>query len=334
MSVKFSIKNTPAKAERESDGTVIRFSGTAEPFRRHSERLCRKIGIDSKGDPRLVFTTGLEVEQVKFYKWYDEENQKVLVETIKELRPLIEDFYGGKDVVDPTNYFFWKEDRNVSRLSLSHTDVDSSSFFETNNPVHALLYLSIVSGAFIDLVAPTKDWAEKYQIPHYMALEVDSNLYGEEEEDITRSDAHAMLGEIRKEHGKDALYILAWCIQMDTNAYGAYSYNTPEKDLINYHIKYIDGKLVTKRKKNMPKNFMEYAAKWKGQQTRQQLYVEAYIRAGEYFNFITQREKKFVTSDGTILGNTVADAVKAIMQPKFSVDLQKLREQVEGKWKE
>ena len=84
----------------------------------------------------------------------------------------------------------------------------------------------------------------------------------------------------------------------------------------------------------MPKTFIDYANKWKGQQSRQELYVEAYIRAGEYFNFITQREKKFVTSDGTILGNTIKDAVTSIMKTKFSVDLQKLREQVEGKWKE
>ena len=332
MSVRFAIKNTANKAERESDGTVLRYSGTAEPFRRHSERSCKKIGVDGKGNPRLVFTTGLETDQIKHYSWYSDEDKKLLQKTIEELKPIIAGFYGGEEVIDKTNYYFWKENRDVNRLSLSHEDIDV--FFDTEKPAHALLYLSIISGAFIDLVAPTRDWAERYQVPHYMALELDDNIYGEEEEDITRSDAHGMLAELRKEHGKEALYILAWCLQYDTNAFGAYNYNTPEKDLINYHIKYIDGKLVTKRKKNMPKTFIEYANKWKGQQTRQNLYVEAYIKAGEYFNFITQREKKYVTSDGTILGNTVADAVASITKPKFSVDLQKLREQVEGKWKE
>jgi hypothetical protein len=332
MSIRFAIKNTATKAERESDGTVLRYSGTAEPFRRHSERNCRKIGIDAKGNPRLVFTTGLEDEQIQHYTWYSTEDKKVLQDRIKELKPLIASYYGGEEVIDKSNYFFWKENRDVNRLSLSNEDIDV--FFDTEKPAHALLYLSILSGAFIDLVAPTRDWAERFQVPHYMALELDEGLYGEEEEDITRSDAHAELGMLRKEFGKDALYILAWCLQFDTNAFGAYNYNTSEKDLINYHIKYIDGKLVTKRKKNMPKNFIDYAKKWRGQQTRQQLYVEAYIKAGEYFNFITQREKKYVTSDGTILGNTVTDAVKAIMQPKFSVDLEKLRGQVEGKWKE
>lgn len=332
MSIRFAIRNTADKAEKESDGTYLRYTGTAEPFRRHSERSCKKIGVDIQGNPKLVFTTGLDVDQVKFYNWYSEEDKKTLKKTIEDLVPLIESYYGGSSVVDSTNYYFWKENRDVNRLSLSNEDI--GTFFDTEKPAHALLYLSIISGAFIDLVAPTREWAERFQIPHYMALELDENIYGEEEEDITRSDAHAILGELRKEFGKDALYILAWCLQYDTNAFGAYNYNTPEKDLINYHIKYIDGKLVTKRKKNMPKTFIEYANKWKGQQSRQELYVEAYIRAGEYFNFITQREKKFVTSDGTILGNTVKDAVTSIMKTKFSVDLQKLREQVEGKWKE
>jgi hypothetical protein len=332
MSIRFAIKNTASKAEKESDGTIIRYSGTAEPFRRHSERSCRKIGIDAKGNPRLVFTTGLEDEQIQHYSWYSAEDKKAFQATVKELRPLIASYYGGEEVIDKSNYFFWKENRDVNRLSLSNEDIDV--FFDTEKPAHALLYLSILSGAFIDLVAPTRDWAERFQIPHYLALELDNNLYGEEEEDITRSDAHAELGMLRKEFGKDALYILAWCLQYDTNAFGAYNYNTSEKDLINYHIKYIDGKLVTKRKRNMPKTFITYAQKWRGQQTRQQLYVEAYVKAGEYFNFINQREKKYVTSDGTILGNTVADAVKALMQPKFNVDLDKLRGQVEAKWKE
>jgi hypothetical protein len=332
MPVRFAIKNTANKAEKESDGTVLRYSGTAEPFRRHSERSCKKIGVDGKGNPRLIFTTGLDTEQVKHYGWYSAEDKKALVATIDELKPIIQSYYGGQEVTDSSNYFFWKENRDVNRLSLSNEDIDV--FFDTEKPAHALLYLSIISGAFIDLVAPTRDWAERFQIPHYMALEMDENLYGEEEEDITRSDAHGMLAELRKEFGKEALYILAWCLQYDTNAFGAYNYNTPEKDLINYHIKYIDGKLVTKKKKNMPKEFIKYAEKWKGQQTRQNLYVEAYIKAGEYFNFISQREKKYVTSDGTILGNTVPDAVTAITKTKFSVDLQKLREQVEGKWKE
>jgi hypothetical protein len=332
MAIRFVIKSTTAAAEKEGDA-FVRFSGASEPFNRHCERSSRTIETDGKGDPiKWRFNTGMDEGQVEFFGWYNEEEKKVLAQTIKDLSPVIARYYGGPEVVSSTNYSFWKKDRNVNRLSLTHEDMDV--FFDTSKPAHALLYLSIASGAFIDMVAPTKDWAERYQIPHYMALEAEVNTIGDDEEDIKRSDAHTALGDLRKNHGREALYMLAWCIQYDTNAFGAYNHSVSEKDLTNYHIKYIDGKLKTKKKKNCPKTFLDYYEKWCGQQTRPLLITEAYIKAGEYFNFVTQREKKYVTSDGTILGNTITEAFANLMKPKFNQDYEKLREQVENKWKE
>ncbi len=328
MSTRFVIKSTANKAEKEGD-VFVRYSGDAEPFRRVSERWGTKVGVDAQGNPKLVFTTGLDDNQVKFFKWYNEEEKKAVVKQVKELAPLIKDFYGGEDTTAPTNQYFWGETRDVNRLSLSNEDMDV--FYDTKSPVHALLYLSIISGAFIDTVAPTRDWAERYQIPHYLALETEETM--EDEDEITRSDAHALLSELRKETS-DALFILAWCIHYETNAFGAINKATPLKSLITSHVQYIDGKLVSKRKRNTPKTFIEYAEKWKGQQTRPALFVEAYIKAGEYFSFINQREKKYVTSDGTVLGNTISDAVTNLMKPKFTQDLENLRKQVEDKWKE
>lgn len=331
MSLKFAIRNTADRAKKEGD-LVVRYSGTGEPFNRHCERTSRTVETDSQGNPtKWKFATGLEEDQVEFYKWFSEEEKPIVAQTIKTLRPLIERYYGGAKVLDSENYSFWKKRRDISDLNITHENVDV--FYDTDKPEHALLYLSIVGGAFSDVVAPTRDWAEKYQIPHYLALEIESNDFGDEE-DITRSDAHGELTEIRKEFGKDALYILAWCIQYDTNAFGAYNYSTTEKDLINYHIKYIDGKLQTKKKKNCPKTFIDYAERWKTPQTRQLLYTEAYVKAGEYFNFINQREKKYVTAEGTILGNTVKEAVENLQKPKFRVDFDNLKNAVEAKWKE
>lgn len=330
MSIKFSIKNSVAKAEKEGN-IIVRFSGTAEPFNRHSERSCKKVGVDGGGNPRLIFTTGLDETQVQFYNWYSPEEKKSVAEQVKELKPLIEDYY-GKDSLEPSNRYFWKEDRDINRLSLSHETMDT--FFDTEQPAHALLYLSIISGAFIDLVAPTRDWADRTQTPHYLALETENTDYGDEDEDIKKSDAHAALGDLRKNHGKESLYILAWCLQYDTNAFGAYRYSATEKDLVNYHIKYIDGKLQTKKKKNCPREFLSYYERWLGQQTRKALFTEAYIKAGEYYNFLVQRDKKYNTLDGTILGNNINDAVSAIMKPQNNKEYEKLRDLVESKWKE
>ena len=330
MSVKFAIRNTAGKAEKEGD-QIIRFSGTGEPFNRISERDVKKVGVDGGGNPKLKFNTGLDEKRVAFLPWYTEEERKEVLKQIKELKPIITDFYGGPDVVDDSNQYFWKDDRTVNKLHLTHNNVDLH--YDTKNPSHALLYLSIVSGAFEDLVAPTRDWAERHQRPHYMQLETDDLIY-EDDDAILKSDAHAALTELRKEESSDALFIIAWCLQYDTNAYGAYLRSTPVRDLISYHIKYIEGKLSLKKKRNTPKLFIEYVEKWKGQQTRPLLYTEAYVKAGEYYNFLQQRNKKFTTSDNTILGATVSEAVDTLMKPKFSKDLAQLRDQVEAKWKE
>lgn len=331
MSIKFAIRNTADKAKKEGD-SFVRFSGTAEPFDRACERAARATKHDAIGNPTAWnFVTGLDENLVEYYDWLSGDEKEFVKSTISELKPKIERYYGGKSTLESQNDSFWKKRREISILKVTNENIDV--FYDTERPEHALLYLSILAGAFSDIVAPNREWAERYQLPHYLALEIEANDFGDEE-DITRSDAHGELALLRKEFGKEALYILAWCLQYDTNAFGAYNYNTPEKDLINYHIKYIDGKLVSKKKRNMPKTFMDYAEKWRGPQTRQLLMVEAYVKAGEYFNFITQREKKYVTSDGTILGNTINEAVTSLMKPKFKVDLENLRNQVEAKWKE
>ena len=331
MSIRFAIRNTADKARKEGE-VFVRFSGTGEVFDRSAERSADVVETDSLGNPtKWSFVTGLEDDKVEFYKWFTDEEKKVIKESIASLKPKIERYYGGSNILNSQNYSFWKKRREVSSLKVTHETIDS--FYDTDKPEHALLYLSILAGAFIDVVAPNKEWAERHQLPHYLALEVETEQWGDDE-DITRSDAHGELSSLRKESGKDALYILAWCLQYDTNAFGAYNYNVAEKDLVNYHIKYIDGKLSTKKKKNMPKTFLEYVEKWRAPQTRQLLYVEAYVKAGEYFNYINQKEKKYVTSDGTILGNTVTEAVNNLMKPKFKTDLENLRTSVEAKWKE
>src|SRR5262245_20759064 len=104
MSLRFAIKNTAGKAEKEGD-SFLRFTGTGEPFRRTCERAVKTIGLDGGGNPKLTFTTGMDDRHVQFYSWSNDDEKKILTETIKDLRPLIEDFYGGKDVVDRSNQY-------------------------------------------------------------------------------------------------------------------------------------------------------------------------------------------------------------------------------------
>ncbi len=329
MSIRFAIRNTEEKAKKEGE-QIVRFSGTSEPYHRVSEREGRQIGVDVGNNPMFTFTTGLNPDKVQYYRWYNDEEKKAIVKKIKELKPLISSYYGGEEVIDEHNAYFWKDNRDVNRLSITPEDIDV--FFDTSKPAHALLYLGIISGAFIDLIAPTKDWADRYQLPHYMVLDTDE--IADDDEEITKSDAHALLGELRKDASPEALFILAWCIQYDTTTYGAYLKSIPQRELINYHIKYIDGKLQFKRKKNAPKTFIQYAEKWKGQQTRPALYVEAYVKAGEYFNFLHKRDSDYTTPEGVAVGMTIPEVVENLQKQKFSAELELLRDRVESKWKE
>lgn len=328
MNIKFAIKSLAGKEQREGE-MIVRYTGESEPFYRISEREVLAV-MEENGKDVLYFNIGLDEDRVDFFKWYTDEEKEQVKKQIRELKPIISKFYGGDKLLASNNRRFWGEDRRVSRLHIGNEDVNK--FFDVSNPVHALIYLSVISGAFSDLIAPTRDWAERHQIPHYLLLETEDDV--EENDEITRSDAHAALTALRKESNPEGLFILAWCLQYDTQAYGAYTKNIPVNDLVKYHIKYIDGKLSMKKKRDTPRHFIEYASKWEAQQTRPLLYAEAYIKAGSYFNFIQQKNKKFETSEGTTLGNTIEEAVETILKPKFAKDFQKLRDNVEAKWKE
>lgn len=329
MSIRFAIKTTIAPAIKEGDA-IVRFSGTSEVTKTSEERDCQVVGVDGAGKPKYVFNTGLNPERVQHYRWYTDEEKEEVKKQIEEMLPKITTNYGGAAVIDETNAFFWKRNRDISVLSLNTQDL--KKFYDTKFVTHALLYFSIISGAFMAMVAPTKEWAETQKIPLYLALETDD--IEEDDTEITKSDAHAALGELRKEENTDALFILAWCMQADLEKYGAYTKSISKRDLVAYHIQFIDGKLQSKKKKNCPRVFLDYYKKWKGQQTRPSLYTEAYAKAGDYFGYISRRDKMYTTSDGTELGTSMSEVIENLQKTKFARDLEHLRDQVEAKWKE
>jgi hypothetical protein len=330
--MRFLIRNTEDPAQKESDGTLIRFSGTGEYFSRVDEREAQKIGETASKDPIFKFNTGLDEDRIDFCNWFTDEEKKQVKKQIKELRKNIVKFYGGEEVVKDTNAYFWRDNREVYKLGVSSSSIDI--FFDTEkSPVHALLYLSIVSGAFLSLVAPNKDWAEATGTLHYLALESDNNLDAGDET-MTKMEAAGLLNDFRKEANHEALFLLGWCLQYDTSDFDAYGKNISIRDLSVLHGNYIDGKMHNKKKKNAAKLFIEYAEKWNASQTRPAIYAEAYLKAGEYFSYIQNKEKKFTTQEGTALGNTLNEALDNIMKPKYAADLEILRDKVEAKWKE
>jgi hypothetical protein len=329
MSFKFVIMNSQPPAEKEGQ-EIVRFTGTAEPFIQSTERESTEVGVDAGGNPRIIYNTGLNRDKVDLYRWLNEDEKEALRKQMDELVPLITKTFGPTILAEDNQNFWGRRRKEINVIKV--VNETEKIFFDTGNALHALLYLSIMSGAFMDVVAPTKAWAESHQLPHYLALETDAvNFDGDE--DINRLDAAALLGELRKE-APEALLILAWCLLSETSSFGGVNKATSQKELLQSFAKYIDGKLVTKKKRNCSKVFIEYAEKWKSQVLRPSLYAEAYLKSGEYFAFINQREKKYTTASGTALGNTVQEAVDNLLKPKFSADLENLREAVEKKWTE
>lgn len=332
MSIRFAIRNTQDKATVAYDGTIDRYSGVSERFKRSSERASRTIKVNEKNEPiAWRFNTGLDPEQVKFYAWYSDEEKKAVADAITELKKDIDAWYGGSEVTDPTNVAFWRNDRDVNRLSLTNEDIDT--FFDTKYPIHALLYLSIISGAFIDTVAPTKDWAETHEVMHYLALETDA--IEENDPSVIKGEAYAALVDLKRNEDPESLFILAWCLQYDTTAFAAITKSTPQRDLIAFHNQFIEGKLRQKRveRRNTAQVFLNYYDKWKGQQTRPNLYVEAYIKAADYFSLIKSGSDKKFEFEGTPLGNSVEEAVKTLNKKSNADVLTRLRDAVEDKWK-
>lgn len=335
MNFKFAIKSVAGDAQREGD-EVVRFSGISEPMHQGCEREVRKTGeIGSGRDLQTFvrFNTGLEPDMIEFYDWYSEAEKEALKEFIIENKPKISKFYGGDEVVKPENRYFW-EKKEVYKLFVDNYTVDK--LFDTKNPSQCLMYLSIASGAFMSLVAPTKDWAERNPgIPFYLALEAEASTT-DSESYVGKLQAQAALSGLSEDSG-DGMFIVAWCTQYDSASYGAYSRTaTPRSELIKYHSMFIDGNIMGKKgkKRDCPKIFLDYANRWNGQQTKAAVMVEAYVKAGEYYGFINSAKKKYVTDEGTVLGNTIEECIKTLMQNKYSDDLDRLREKVEKKWNE
>ena len=335
MNLKFAIKSVAGEATKEGDD-FVRFTGISEPMHQGCEREVRKTGEIGSGKDLQVFvkfTTGLEEDLVDFYVWYSDEEKEQVKKFIAENKEKIARFYGGDEVIKPDNKYFWQR-KEVNKLFVDNYTIDK--LFDTKNPSHCLLYLSIISGAYISLVAPTKEWAERNPgIPFYLALEKEATET-DSQDYVRKLDAQAALAELSQDSG-DGMFIVAWCTQYDSVSYGAYSRTaTPRSELIKYHAMFIDGNILPKKgkKRDCPAIFLDYATRWKGQQTKAAVMVEAYVKAAEYYGFINSAKKKYVTTEGTVLGNTIQEAVESLMKNQNADELDRIREKVEKKWNE
>lgn len=331
--MKFQIKSVAGKPKKEGD-VFIRYEGISEPFLHGDEMACTKVGVDKDGVPKLKFRTGLDEEQIQFYGWFNNDEKEAFKTFLKDNRERIVNAFGGEEVIDSTNRYFWLDDNDRNKFKIDNETLNI--IYDTKNIEQCLLYINIAGGAFLQLVAPTKEMAESPRTDLRYYLEVESEFSDEEVNDyLTKAQAYSLLTELKDAEG-DSLLFLAWCLQSMTKTFGAYSRASSKLELIKYHAEFIEGKLNKNNKRNTIKDFIEYANKWKtGGLTRETIITEAYLKAAEYYSYLnTNKDNKYELSSGLILGLNIEEAIKKIRKPVNLQELEKLRDFVENKWKD
>lgn len=328
--MRFMIKSLAGNPEKEGD-TFIRYTGNSEPFARGDEMAATKIGVLPDGTPKLKFRTGLDEDQIQFYGWLSTEAKELHKNLLADYKPIIAERFGGREVIESTNRFFWFDDNERNKIKITNETL--FKVFDMKNVEYALFYFNVMGGAFLEVVAPTKQMAEDKNIPHYLVLENDFSDDVSDDYSL-KADAYSLMKELSNSDGDSLLY-LAWCLQTGSKAFGAYSRSSGKSEMIKYHAEFIEGKL-TKTKRNCPKDFVKYAESWKeGGILRNKIIMEAYLKSAEYYSYLNaNKENKYQLPSGLVLGVSIEDSITTILRPKNTSDCDALRNFVEAKWKE
>ncbi len=328
MHFKFQIKSVAGKPEKEGD-VIIRFTGQSE-YINVNDILGSEL-ITKQGKQVQKFKTGLDLQAVAsngLIASSEKENYKKQVESF---RPFLNDYF-GEDELDPTNTFFWKDPEN-GRLKISTMDMDK--FYDTRNAKHALLYFNIMGGGFVDTVAPSKEYAERFRIPFFMETE-DEFISEDGDSYMTKAQAFSLLRELSETADNQALLYLGWVLHSDSEGFGSYTYSTPKSELFKMHAEFIEGKLKFKRKRQAPTKFIATAETWKEAKTgRPRIITEAYLKAAQIYSYInSDKDGKLSLPSGLVLGLSVDSGVNILLQPKNTNEYEELRNYIEKKWSE
>lgn len=329
MHFRFQIKSLMGTPLREGEH-IVRWTGLSE-----SLNVADVLGSTTitRGNSRVTkFKTGLEEADVRFNNLIPSSQKEDFKKQLSEFRPLIADYFQGEDQIDATNESFWK-DPDVGRLKITNRDLDM--FYDTNNPKHALLYFNIMGGGYLDTIAPTKELAELNKVNFY--IETENEIHDELADDyVTKANAFRLLTELASKADNEALFYLGWILHSETNSFGSYNKSTSKAELFKMHGEFIEGKLVSKKKRNCPAAFVEAAERWNdGKIGRPRLMVEAYLKASDRLAYLnSDKEGKYTLPSGLQLGLTYTDSIDVLLKPKNTQDLEALRSYVEKKWSE
>lgn len=276
--------------------------------------FARQLDPASKpaGTGKVRYITGLDPSE------YPESEKEEVIKAKEEFEE-----YFGKEELSPTNQIFWE--------SKSLLINKKTTFLNMNDPKDKLTYYMIRGGAFKE-IAPNYEIATSGAEPYRWYL-INAAEFAEigVQDDRKINKAIAALEALDEDKKLEDLFIVhKVLVTSDRGTTLRSPRGMMYKDLSDF----IHGKLVKTNKKLTPKQFLETVDILK--KDKKILYVTAYVKEGNYFNFLSISEDNQIKNiqTGTKYGATIDRAVKFLISPANQSELDNIKGQVEKKWNE
>lgn len=264
------------------------------------------------GTGKVRYITGLEPSE------YPESEKEEVIKAKEEL----EEFY-GKEELSPFNQGFWE--------SKSLLINKKTTFLNMNDPKDKLTYYMIKGGAFKE-VASSYEVATSGAEPYRWYL-INADDFAEigAQDDRKINKAIAALEALDEDKKLEDLFLVHKVLV--TSDRGT-TLRSPRSMMYKDLSDFIHGKIVKTNKKMTPKQFLDAIDVLK--KDKKMMYVTAYVKDGNYFNFLTTSEDNQIKNvqTSTKYGATIDRAVKFLISPANQSELDNLKGQVEKKWNE
>lgn len=264
------------------------------------------------GTGKVKYITGLDPDN------YPDSEREEVVKAKEEL----EEFY-GKEEMSPLNQAFWEE-RDL-------TITKKTTFLNMGNPQDKLTYYMIRGGSFKE-IAPNYEVATSGATPYRWYL-IDATEFADlgAIDDRKINKAIAALETLDEDKKLEDIFLVHKVLVSSDRGV---TLRSPRSMIYKDLSDFIHGKIVKTNKKITPKQFLDSVELLK--KDKKAVYINAYVKDGSYFNFLTTSEDNQIKNvqTGTKYGATIERAIKFLSNPANQSELENIKERVEAKWNE
>lgn len=261
---------------------------------------------------KYKYITGLDVDSV------DEDKKAEIKSVVEELER-----YFGAGTLDPFNEAFWKDRKILLNKK--------TTFLNLTNPEDKLNYYIIKGGGIFEIAPSYESAIEGSTQKRWYLIEPEHYADISAIDDKVFNKAISKLVKLEEEGTlDDMLLVHKLLITSDRGI----TRQTPKSAIYKDLSGFINGKIIKTDKRKAPKNFVDTVELIS--KDKKKLYITAYVKDANYFNFLT------VSEDGqlqnietrTKYGTTLEKAVSFLSNPANQDELESIKSKVEKKWNE